>query len=90
MLFRDIAINVTIWVFKNVVSCHNDFFYVPTTWEKDTDSYVLYRRQLYMPTSYQCVSPECQVVGRKKQMFEPWDTCLCKAFVIDIRTDTLE
>lgn len=52
LLFRDIAINVTIWVFKNVVSCHNDFFYVPTTWEKDTDSYVLYRRQLYMPTSY--------------------------------------
>lgn len=36
MLFSDFAIDMTIWVFKNVVSCNNDFFDAPTTWEKDT------------------------------------------------------
>lgn len=44
LLFSDFPVNITIGVFKNVVSCNDDFFYVPTTWEKDTKTAMLFTK----------------------------------------------
>lgn len=70
MLFSDFPINVTVWVFKNMVSCNDDFFDVPTTWEKDTKTVTFFTEESFTGLEQFTVSALC-AVGRGNGYFKP-------------------
>lgn len=47
LLLSHLPINVTIWVFKNVVSCNNDFFDVPTAWGGERQTVTLFTEEAF-------------------------------------------